>query len=98
EADVVHPQRTRTSVGIAQHRCGDIDGDDLGIRECLRQWHRVVADGAADIEDAARPELRVLFLQPLRQRLAATVVVAAEHAAGGGENATVVIGGRRYVI
>ena len=97
ESDVVDPHRLRPRMAIAQHRRGGVDRDHLGVGKRLRQRHRIVADGHADIEDAPRPPAGPRLRDPLDQRLPAAVRQRAEPAAGSDEDAAIVIRPRRDI-
>ena len=93
ELDVLDAQRTGSRVAIAQEGRGDIERDDARRREGAAQRQRVVAEAAAEIDDHARLEVRVLALEPGGERAAGGVVPGTGAAAHGGEEARVVVGG-----
>ena len=72
--------RLRARVAVAQAGCGDVDAVHLGLRVVVLPGAGVVADGAAEVEDPARLEVRVLAADEAGDRLADVVEVLAHQA------------------
>ena len=95
EGDVVDAQAGRPGGAVAQHGSADINGGDLRVGEGGGHGQHVVAEAAAEVQDAARLPMRVMPLQVLNDAASAAVGVAAQQAARGDEHAGVVVGRRR---
>ena len=50
--DIANTQRHSSCMPVSEHRGCRVNGHHLRIGIGLRQWHRVVANGASNVQDA----------------------------------------------
>ncbi len=84
------PKGFGSRVGIAQHRGGDVDAEDFSARKGLGQGQGRHSGAAAQIEDAARPQVGESLLDAGDRALAQRVVAHAKTAVGIDVDASVV--------
>ena len=85
-------------MGIAQDRCAHVNGKDFGFGIGIDIGQGAMPDGAAHIQDASGPEVRILLFEVQHNRLAHFVVQAAQAAHGIDIDGPVIGRSRGYVI
>ena len=93
----VRPIRLGSRVAVAQTASRDVDAVNFGLRVLLGPGHGVVADGAANIENALWLPIGTLGLDPAHDRLTPAIIGATQRAAGGCEQANIVIRADRNI-
>ena len=91
-------QRLGAGVRVAQAGRGHIDAMHLGLRKRQLERQRVVADGAAHFQNAARLEIRKLLLEPVRNADAGIVIERALRAGAVDGHLPIEQGARQHIV